>query len=138
MAAITSLPKQKRKINWTPYLFILGPLLLYMIWIIGPMLYTFYLSLTDWDGISPEIKYIGLKNFNTLFDSLGKTVPSAFQYSLVNNLKWLISFITIPVAIGLGLAIMLNRDIRGDRFFKVGIFLPQIGASLQVWRYLVA
>jgi len=90
------------------------------------MLYTFYLSMTDWDGISPEAKYIGLKNFETLFGSLGKMVPSAFEYSLVNNLKWLLTFTTIPVVIGLGLAIILNQDIRGDRFFKVGIFLPQV------------
>ena len=119
-------PRFKRKFNLTPYLFIIVPFLLYLVWIIGPMLYTFYLSLTDWDGISPETKYIGLKNFETLFNSLGKTVPSAFEYSLVNNLKWLLTFTTIPVVIGLGLAIILNQDIRGDRFFKVGIFLPQV------------
>jgi len=123
--AVTT-PRAKRKINWIPYAFLAVPLLLYLVWIIGPMLYTFYLSLTDWDGISPEAKFIGLKNFNTLFNSLGKTTPSAFEYSLVNNLKWLLVFITIPVAIGLGLAVMLNQDIKGDRWFKVGIFLPQV------------
>lgn len=123
--AVTT-PRVKRKINWTPYFFVAVPLLLYLIWVIGPMLYTFYLSLTDWDGISPEAKYVGLKNFDTLFDSLGKTIPSAFEYSLVNNLKWLLVFITIPVAIGLGLAVMLNQDIKGDRWFKVSIFLPQV------------
>jgi ABC-type sugar transport system permease subunit len=119
-------PRAKRKLNWTPYFFIAVPLLLYLIWIIAPMLYTFYLSLTDWDGVSPEAKFIGLKNFETLFGSLGKTIPSAFEYSLFNNLKWLLVFITIPVAIGLGLAVMLNQDIKGDRWFKVGIFLPQV------------
>ena len=118
--------KPKRKINWTPYFFLIGPLLIYLVWIIAPMFYTFYLSVTDWDGISPELTYVGLKNFESLFGSLGKTLPSAFQYSLVNNLRWLIVFITVPVAIGLFLAILLNREIRGDRVFKVGIFLPQV------------
>jgi multiple sugar transport system permease protein len=112
--------------DWTPYLFLIGPLLIYLVWIIGPMFYTFYLSLTDWDGVSAEITYVGLKNFESLFGSLGKTLPSAFQYSLINNLRWLLVFITVPVAIGLFLAILLNRDIRGDRIFKVGIFLPQV------------
>jgi ABC-type sugar transport system permease subunit len=126
MSVTTPRLKQKRKINWTPYFFIAVPLLLYLVWIIGPMLYTFYLSLTNWDGVSPEAKFIGLKNFETLFGSLGKTIPSAFEYSLFNNLKWLLVFITVPVAIGLGLAVMLNQDIKGDRWFKVGIFLPQV------------
>jgi ABC-type sugar transport system permease subunit len=126
--AVTSppLPKRKSKINWTPYLFLAVPLIIYLIWIIGPMLYTFYLSLTDWDGISPESKYIGLNNFESLFTSLGKRLPSAFQFSLLNNLKWLLIFITVPVAVGLGLAVLLNQGIRGDRFFKMGIFLPQV------------
>ena len=126
--AVTSppLPKRKSKINWTPYLFLAVPLIIYLVWIIGPMLYTFYLSLTDWDGISPEAKYIGLNNFDTLFSSLGKRLPSAFQFSLLNNLKWLLIFITVPVAVGLGLAVLLNQGIRGDRFFKMGIFLPQV------------
>lgn len=135
--SVSGLP-HKYKINWTPYLFLLGPLLLYLLWIIGPMFYTFYLSLTDWDGVSPEAKYVGLRNFEALFGSLGKRVPSAFEYSLVNNLKWLLTFITVPVAVGLGLAMILNRDVKGDRYFKMGIFLPQV-LSLPVialvWSY---
>jgi ABC-type sugar transport system permease subunit len=138
MAVSSPSLKKKSKINWTPYLFLIGPLIIYLIWIIGPMLYTFYLSVTDWDGISPEAKYIGLENFEKLFGSLGKVLPSAFQWSLVNNLKWLIIFITIPVGIGLALAVVLNQNVKGDRFFKLGIFLPQI-LSLPViallWNY---
>ncbi len=126
MAAIISPLKRKCKINWTPYLFIIVPLIVYLIWIIWPMFYTFYLSLTDWDGISPKVNFIGLRNFSTLFGSLGKSVPSAFEYSLLNNLKWLITLTTVPVVIGLGLAVMLNQNIRGDRFLKMGIFLPQV------------
>lgn len=125
--AVTAPPlRQRRKINLMPYLFLIAPLILYLIWIIGPMFYTFYLSLTNWDGISPEAKYIGLANFQDLFGSFGKRVPSAFEYSLANNLKWLLTFITVPVAIGLALAVILNRDIKGDRYFKMGIFLPQV------------
>jgi ABC-type sugar transport system permease subunit len=138
MVAASPPIRRKQKINWAPYLFIIGPLLIYLVWIIIPMFYTFYLSLTDWDGISPQANFLGLKNFELLFGSLGKEVPSSFEYSLFNNLKWLIVFITVPIVLGLGLAMILNRDIRGDRFFKLGIFLPQV-LSLTVvalvWSY---
>ncbi len=126
MATHTSTYKPRRKIDLAPYLFIIVPLALYLVWIIAPVIHTFYLSMTNWDGISPDAKFIGLQNFESLFDSLGKAVPSAFEYSLVNNLKWLLVFISIPVAVGLGLAIILNRELWGDRLFKVGIFLPQV------------
>jgi len=124
--AVSAPPKRKFKINLTPYLFLIGPLTLYLIWIIGPMLYTFYLSTTDWDGVSPTFNYVGLEHYQELFSSLGKNRTSAFEYALTNNVKWLITFITVPVVVGLGLAIVLNRDIKGDRYFKMGIFLPQV------------
>ena len=116
----------KQKTNRTPYYFIIGPLLIYFVWIIGPVFYTFYLSMTDWDGISPTAEFIGLENFQKLFGSIGKVLPSAFEYSLYNNLLWLFVFITVPTAIGLGLAILLNQGLPGERLFKVGIFLPQV------------
>ncbi len=116
----------KQKTNWTPYYFLGPPLFIYLIWIIGPVFYTFYLSLTDWDGISPRAEFIGLENFQKLFGSIGSVLPSAFEYSLYNNLVWLLVFITVPTAIGLGLAILLNQGLPGERMFKVGIFLPQV------------
>lgn len=130
MAAITpkaQKPKKKR-INWVPYAFVTPPLLLYLVWIIGPMLTTFYISLTSWDGIGPMFgaEFVGLKNFETLFSSLGRPIMSGFEVSLRNNALWLVTFITIPFVLGLGLAIMLNNGVRGERWFKVGIFLPQV------------
>ena len=116
----------RQKTNWTPYYFLAPPLIIYLIWIIGPVFYTFYLSLTDWDGISPQAEFIGLENFQRLFGSIGSVLPSAFEYSLYNNLVWLLVFITVPTAIGLGLAILLNQGLPGERMFKVGIFLPQV------------
>jgi hypothetical protein len=38
-----------------PYLFLLVPLVLYLVWIIGPTLYTFYLSVTNWDGVTQPV-----------------------------------------------------------------------------------
>ena len=74
----------------TPWLFLAVPLIIYLIWVIGPMFYTFYLSLTNWDGIStPE--FINFRNYERLFRD------PVFKISLQNNLKWIISFITIPV-----------------------------------------
>ncbi len=125
--AIAEKPKlNKQKVNRAPYYFILPPLVIYLVWIIGPVFYTFYLSMTDWDGISPNAEFIGLENFQKLFGSIGSVLPSAFEYSLYNNLVWLLVFITVPTAIGLGLAILLNQGLPGERLFKVGIFLPQV------------
>lgn len=103
----------------TPWMFLAFPLALYMLWVIGPAFYTMYLSLTDWDGLSKP-RFIGLENFRTLFDD------PVFMTSLMNNVKWLAIFIVIPVCLGLALAMILNKNIRGEKFFKASIYSPMI------------
>lgn len=109
----------RTRMKLTPYLFLIVPLIIYLIWVIGPMFYTFYLSLTNWDGLStPE--FINVRNYERLFRD------PVFKISLQNNLKWIIAFITVPVVTGLGLAMALNRAIPGSRFFKAGFYSPMV------------
>jgi ABC-type sugar transport system permease subunit len=83
------------------------------------MLYTFYLSLTDWDGLSSPA-LVGLRNFQKLFRD------PVFHISLKNNLKWIICFITIPVVAGLALAMALNRAIPLEKLFKASFYSPMV------------
>ncbi len=104
---------------WAPWLFLAVPLLIYLVWVIGPMLYTFFLSLTKWDGLSAP-SFIGIKNYRKLFDD------PVFFISLKNNFVWIAFFITIPVILGLALAMALNRDIRGSKIFKALFYSPMV------------
>lgn len=118
--------------NLVPYLFLIIPLLIYLVWVIGPMFYTFYLSLTDWDGLTSP-SFVGFKNFKRLFDD------KVFYMSLKNNLKWLLAFITIPTTLGLGLAMALNRAIPGEKFFKMSFYMPMVLAmavSGLIWGWM--
>jgi ABC-type sugar transport system permease subunit len=116
----TTAPPKKRRFNWTPWAFLAVPLLIYLVWVIGPTFYTFFLSVTNWDGVSRELTNIGLANYRELFGD------EVFWLSLGNNLKWLLVFITVPVVLGLGLALVLNGEIKGDRFFKVSFYSPMV------------
>lgn len=83
------------------------------------MFYTFYLSLTKWDGLtSPE--FIGFKNFLRLFKD------EVFHISLLNNTIWILCFVTIPVLTGLALAMVLNRDIPGSKALKASFYSPMV------------
>jgi ABC-type sugar transport system permease subunit len=115
-----------------PYLFLIVPVIIYIIWVIAPMFYTFYLSLTNWNGLTaPE--FIGFKNYTRLFND------KVFYISLINNLKWLGVFITIPIILGLGLAMMLNTAIPGEKFFKMTFYMPMVLAMVVsglVWGWM--
>jgi multiple sugar transport system permease protein len=102
-----------------PYLFLAVPMALYLVWIIGPTIATFYLSLTDWDGVSSP-HYVGLRNYETLLDQ------TAFTESLGNNVRWLVVFITVPTTMGLGLAMLFNTEMRGGRWYKVSFYSPLV------------
>lgn len=119
--------------SWIPYFFLAVPLALFLIWVIGPMVYSFYLSLTNWDGVSTP-DFIGMRNYVRLFDD------PIFWIALGNNAKWLISFITAPVVIGLALAMVLNRNIPGAKVVKSAFYSPYIVAPVVIgliwgWMY---
>jgi|SRR5215207_3339917 ABC-type sugar transport system permease subunit len=119
MAAELSARPRKRRIYWTPYLFLIVPLIIYFIWVIAPTFYTFFLSLTNWDGIS-QMRFIGFDNYERLFKDRD------FTLSLTNNVRWLVIFITVPTTLGLGLALIFNTNVRGAQWFKVSFYAPLI------------
>jgi multiple sugar transport system permease protein len=115
------MPAKRRRINWTPYLFLAVPLLLYFVWIIWPTINTFYISMTNWDGISANPTFIGLENFQRLF-----TRDRTFTEALLNNVRWLVVFITVPTTIGLALAMVFNTEMSGGRWYKISFYAPLV------------
>lgn len=105
--------------KWIPYLFLVPPLTLYLVWIIAPTIYTLYLSLTRWDAVSNPV-FIGFANYVQLWKD------SDFSLSLLNNLRWLLVFISIPTLLGLMMAMVFNNEMRGGRFFKVSFYAPLV------------
>jgi multiple sugar transport system permease protein len=116
----------------TPYAFLALPVTIYLIWIIGPTIYSFYLSLTRWDGLSAP-KFIGFQNFRYLFQD------DVFFICLSNNIEWIILFMTIPIVLGLTLAMVLNTDVPGAKGYKTAFFMPMVLSLVVcglVWSWL--
>lgn len=155
MAAISQEPVMgrppRKPINWTPYAFMALPLGFYLIWIILPTFYTFFLSTTDWNGIDPHPEVLEerlddgttvinpLGNFERLFSRppkdaeawgklvTGRTVVVGDVFvALRNNVFWLLTFVTVPTAFGLGLAMLLNNDMKGGRVYKIIFYAPLV------------
>lgn len=121
-----------RQTRWTPALFLAIPVALYATWVIAPMFYTFWMSLTNADGIS-QSDYVGLRNYRRLLED------DIFWTSFWNNVRWLLVFITVPTAIGLMLALVLNQDLPGVRIIKAGIFSPMVLSTVviaNVWSWM--
>lgn len=105
----------------TALLFLLPGFLLFFTFVIGPMIYSFRLSLYDWNIVKPEkSEWIGLANYAR---ALGDPI---FRRAVLNTLVY--TLVTVPgqIIIGLIIAVLLNQDIRGKSFFRVVYYLPVI------------
>lgn len=117
-----------------PWLFILPITLLYLLVVIGPSLAAFYYSLTDWSGIG-KADFIGLDNFKQII------TDTNYHKALLNNLRWLAIFVTIPFALSLIAASMLRGIKRGGMAYRTLLFLPYILPSVvaaSIWRNLLS
>jgi len=122
----------RKKIRFAPVFFLAAPLFFFTVWIIAPAFYSIYLSFTKVDLISPT-KFVGLYNYKVLFSD------SIFYRCLINNLKWIIIYLTVPIPIGLALALGLN-NIKRVQVLKVVFFLPMAISLIAVnlmwaWMY---
>jgi hypothetical protein len=75
-----------------------------------------------WDGISTPT-FVGLDNFRTIF------ADPVFFSALLNNVKWTLIFLVVPIAMGLLADRMLLVVRRGRTFFQIVYFLPVIIAT---------
>jgi multiple sugar transport system permease protein len=99
------------------------PLTLDVLLIWGPTLASVGLSFTNWSGIGPVTgkNYVGLKNYQFLFNGYSLFWP-ALQHNLI-YLGWL-TLVATPL--GMFLAVLLDREMRGTRIYQSVFFLPVV------------
>lgn len=106
------------------YLIFLGPAaLLYVPFVLKPLVETFGLSLFAWNGVSADKVFVGLANYR---QALGDPI---FWISLRNNLFWVVTSIVLPMATGLVIAVLLSAIRRGQRIYS-GIFFTPVVLNL--------
>jgi raffinose/stachyose/melibiose transport system permease protein len=128
----TRAPGDPRNIGW---LYVLPGLAFYVLFTLAPLLHTVYYSLFDWDGLTPKT-WVGLANYGEALRD------SVLRDSFVHSAILIVYYAVFPVIIGLVLTAALTRSaIRGFRFFRTVLFLPQLIAGVviaQAWTWIYA
>ncbi|WP_272032006.1 carbohydrate ABC transporter permease [Oceanobacillus kimchii] len=104
---------------------LLPAFLIYTVFAIYPILQSFYYSLMEWDGFT-DMTFIGLDNFRNLFED------SLFWNSVKNNLYVVFASVLGQVPIALFFALLLNRKIKGVKFFRTVGFLPVVLSTVVI------
>ncbi len=129
-ALVAALPPRLRE-GMRPYIFIGPAIVVLVVYLIYPAINTMYLSFLD----ARSKEFVGLENY--LFAFTDKNMHIAFR----NNILWLVLGTGVSVALGLVIAVLVDRLKRGEAIAKSFIFLPMaislVGASV-IWRFMYA
>lgn len=135
-------PRGPRRSTWpvavdqrrTGILFALAPMLLFLIFSVGPMFFAVYLSFTRFK-FSTKPDFVGLRNFIVL---LGDPV---FRAALRNTAIYTAGVVPSVMVLALFFALLLNQKIRGVIVFRTAFYLPVVTstvASAVVWLWIYA
>ncbi|WP_057914261.1 carbohydrate ABC transporter permease [Peribacillus muralis] len=108
----------------TSSLFVLPYLLLFTVFLIAPIVYGVWISMHEWDLLNPVKEFVGLKNYLNIFDS-DSYLHNLFFEGLKNTFLFVIFSVPLLVAVGLGLALLLNalpKKLTG--IFRTAYFIP--------------
>lgn len=123
--------KEKQSI-WA-YIFIIIPLLFFILIRILPALYAFNVSLHSWDLLSQDKPFVYLQNYKEIFKD------TVFKDALINTLKYVFIGVPLQLILSLIVALMLNKIKRFESLFRVVYFIPYITSVVAVswvWRWM--
>jgi putative chitobiose transport system permease protein len=120
-----------RRFHLTPYLFLAPALVLLAIFIVYPIIAVVGYSFTEFDIVRPPVP-VGLANYERM---LGDPV---FWLSIQHSLVYLL-VTPILIVLSIGLAIIVNRAMRGIHIFRALYFVPAVSGSIAIglaWTWL--
>ena len=118
--------REKRRLNLTPYLFILPHFIFFAVFIGYPFFNGLYISLFRFDYLQPETNvFVGLQNYINIF-TRGTVEFQEFWNALGNTVQFVIYSVPLLVVIPLLLAVLLNRKLPGITLFRTIYFAPWV------------
>ncbi|HET9661052.1 MAG TPA: sugar ABC transporter permease [Thermomicrobiales bacterium] len=121
----------------TGYAFILPALILLVVFALGPFLFTIWVSLHEWNMLTPveDMPWVGLDNYKFLFQN-----DPLFRETLKNTIVFTLGNVGVSLSLALLVAIVLNGPIRWRPLWRAAFFLPYITAPVAiaiVWRNML-
>jgi multiple sugar transport system permease protein len=116
----------KRTEMWYGYLFVSPIVLGYGVFLLGPILYAFVMSFSNW-SLMHSLQISGIDNY-----ARALTEDSIFWTSVKNTLYFSSGMVPLNIILALSLALMLKRNIPYIGLFRTAIFTPVV-VSLVVW-----
>lgn len=127
----------RKRLDWHPigYLFIAPAVILFVVFVIIPIIASFFLSFTRYDVLHPPA-WVGVDNFRALISQ-----DPRFWKAFRNTVLYVIGVVPIGISLGVLLAAALEELTRGKQALKVLYFIPTVTSVVAVaiiWKWLFA
>ncbi|PLR84018.1 carbohydrate ABC transporter permease [Bacillus sp. V33-4] len=113
--------------NLFGYLFISPWMVGFIGLLLGPLLFSLYTSVTDYN-ITSKMNFIGLENYKRMF-----TIDDLFMTSLWNTLYYVLFSVPLTTIGAILLAVLLNQKVKGMKVFRTIYYLPAILSGVAVY-----
>lgn len=117
--------KQARRTTLIGWTFILPNFLGFLAFTLIPVFAAFALAFMEWNAFSDPV-WVGLRNFQEMLSN------ETFWIALTNTIGYTLGHVPLTLVLALGLAMLLNRKLKGIGFFRVAIFFPYITSLVAV------
>ncbi len=114
------------------YIAIMPWLIGFLVFTAGPMIFSGYLVFTEWELLTPPV-WVGLDNVRFLLKD------PMFRTALWNTFIYTVISVPLQLLVALGVALLLNLNIRGTNLYRAIIFLPSqtpVVASAMLWFFI--
>ena len=125
--------QKKRKFDKTAFAFIAPAFIFFTLFIIVPTVSSVYYSFTSWDGVSPNVKFIGLANYKEIFTS------ARFGNALKNTILLTVFISVFENAFALALALIVDNVRWGKNFFRSTFYIPVLISGIVsgfIWKIM--
>ncbi|WP_390615282.1 carbohydrate ABC transporter permease [Siminovitchia fortis] len=120
------------KENATAWLFLLPSLIFLIMFTLYPMIKTLFTSFFQSDLSTADPVYIGADNFKMMWED------EVFRKALINNIWFAVGTVPTSLLIGMGLAMLVNRAMKGSSlartFFFYPVVIPMVTAAF-IWLF---
>lgn len=126
--------RRKRKEAWENFGFTIPAVILVAMMMYIPFVMSGYYSLTEWNGIAKNAKFIGFENFKTIFSGQSDFLPALWF-----TIRYTVLFMIFSNVIALALAVVLTKKFHLANLFRGLFFIPYIMSMTIVgfiWKFI--
>lgn len=124
-----------RMANWLQQSVFVGPAVLFFgIVVVIPFLMSIYYSFTEWNGVSSQVKWVGLGNFKQLL-----LEDTDFRKAFWFTIRFSVAGVLLTNAAGFLLALLLTKALKSRNILRTVFFLPNVIGGLLlgfIWQFI--